>query len=162
MLPPPAPTDRNLTQLYVTWVDPAAYAAHTRASYGGRLPFPANHLVPLVMSRDVIRRNARALVGLTEREALAAAAECYESLALLLQDGRAYLAGDRPTSLDALVYAHLAYHMRSPMAKELLRPMVRARAPRGPEAAARRPSPAHARARARGHLRRRSRGTARW
>ena len=109
----------------MTWVDPAAYSAHTRSSYGGRLPFPANHLVPLVMSRDVIRRNARALAGLTEREVLAATRDCYESLSLLLQDGRKYLAGQKPTSLDALAYAHLAFHMRSPMGEVLLRPMVR-------------------------------------
>ena len=55
--------------------------------------------------------------------------DCYATLALLLEDGRRYLitegaTSDVPTSLDALVFAHLAFHLRSPMGETLLRPLV--------------------------------------
>ena len=113
----------------MTWVDRTSYSAHTVPSYGGGLPFPANHYVPMVLSRDTVRRNARSMSGITEDEMLDLLKDCYATLALLLEDGRRYLitegaTSDVPTSLDALVFAHLAFHLRSPMGETLLRPLV--------------------------------------
>lgn len=83
------------------------------------------------LHRDTIRRNARSLSGITEEEMLGLLKDCYATLALLLEDGRRYLitegASDSPTSLDALVFAHLAFQLRSPMGEVLLRPLVRLR-----------------------------------
>ena len=65
------------------------------------------------------------------------AASAYEALAAKLSDGRKYVIintnnnkndgakNRRPTTLDAMVFAHLLFQLRSPMGEKLLRPMVR-------------------------------------
>jgi glutathione S-transferase len=53
------------------------------------------------------------------------AAACYAALSARLGEGRAYFYGDRPRSLDAAVFAHLAVHLYAPMVDSKLSALLR-------------------------------------
>jgi hypothetical protein len=82
------------------------------------LPFPLNWFVPWSARREM-RRQLAAVDGAA---AYADAAEALGALAdrLRASKGRFFF-GDRPSSLDALVFGHVAFYLLSPIAAPVLR-----------------------------------------
>jgi len=109
---------------YTAWCEPAAYAAHTRPAHGGGLPFPLSRLVPRAARAAALARFAH-----TTRDAVYdAAAAAHVALAARLAarggDRGAFFFGEKPSSLDALLFAHLSFHASAPVAAPELRESV--------------------------------------
>ena len=108
--------------LWITWGDVEAYTRHTRAAYSSRLPAPLSYLVPRgqrkQVLRDLERRGSDSAAG-----ALRLAARAYQALdaKLAAGGGARYFFGDRPSSLDAAVLAHVLFHRTAPVSPQALR-----------------------------------------
>ncbi len=108
--------------LWITWGDVEAYTRHTRAAYSSRLPAPLSYLVPRgqrkQVLRDLERRGSDSAAG-----ALRLAARAYQALdaKLAAGGGSRYFFGDRPSSLDAAVLAHVLFHRTAPVSPQALR-----------------------------------------
>ena len=95
------------------WIDKDRFAKHTRPAYGAAFPAPLSHVLPWMWRRTQLAgAAAHALDDDRVRDGLKVA---YASLASkLASTGGPYLLGAKPTSVDALLFAHLAYHARAP------------------------------------------------
>jgi metaxin len=89
------------------WLDARNHLEVTRPWFASRLPFPLAFVYPA-------RYHERALAlvdfddyAVTERHVLDVAEECIRSISLRLGDA-AYMHGNAPSSLDALVFSYLA------------------------------------------------------
>lgn len=94
-----------------------------RQAFSDALPFPLNWIVPYSQRREMRRQ----LAGADGAAAYADAADAIASLAdrLRASKGRFFF-GDKPSSLDALAFGHLAFYLHSPVAAPVLRSKVRA------------------------------------
>lgn len=76
-----------------------------------------------------VHRRVQARVGACDaqrsEQLYKSAAACYAALSARLGEGAAYFYGDRPRSLDAAVFAHLALHLYAPMVDSKLSSMLR-------------------------------------
>ena len=111
--------------LWTTWLEARGYDEFRRAAYGASLPFPLSWVVPWSQRREVRRR----LAGADGARAYADAADALRLLAdrLRASKGRFFF-GDRPSSLDALVFGHAAFYLLSPVAAPVLRAKVQSEA----------------------------------
>ena len=101
---------------YFTWVDRDRFYAHTRREYGRAFPPPLSYIIPWLWRRQMLPRFA----GESSDAVVAGAADAYAALARRLEDaGGAYFMGPKPTSVDALAFAHLAFHALSPVGDAL-------------------------------------------
>lgn len=91
-------------------------------AFSDALPFPLNWIVPYSQRREMRRQ----LAGADGAAAYADAADAIASLAdrLRASKGRFFF-GDKPSSLDALAFGHLAFYLHSPVAAPVLRSKVR-------------------------------------
>jgi metaxin len=95
-----------------------------QAAYSGSLPFPLNWLVPWSQQREMRRQ----LAGADGAAAYAGASDALLALADRLRaSGGRFFFGDRPSSLDALLFGHAAFYLHSPIAA----PVLRSKASRG-------------------------------
>lgn len=106
---------------YFTWVDRDRFYAHTRREYGRAFPPPLSYIIPWLWRRQMLPRFA----GESSDAVVAGAADAYAALARRLEDaGGAYFMGPKPTSVDALAFAHLAFHALSPVGDALRRELA--------------------------------------
>lgn len=97
---------------YFTWVDRDRFSRHTRDAYGRAFPAPLSYILPWLWRRQVAAR----MPGYDEQRIIAGVADAYAALAARLGDGGGkYFFGDAPSSLDAVAFAHLAFHAHSPV-----------------------------------------------
>eukprot|EP00873_Tetraselmis_striata_P040673 jgi/Tetstr1/460937/TSEL_006089.t1 len=101
--------------VFSTWVSQNSWRNYTQAAYGAGLPFPASRLVPWRRRREMLRHFADA----NEGQLVEDAACVYAALAAQLEARGPFLFGDKPSSLDMTVFAHLLYHRNAPMCSRL-------------------------------------------
>ena len=107
---------------FCTWCEPEAYTRHTRPAYGGDLPFPLSTLVPASTRRAAARRFAT-----TPRDKVydaASAAHAALAARLAASPGGGFFFGSSPSSLDALLFAHLGFHASAPVSAPELRESI--------------------------------------
>lgn len=109
---------------FTAWCEPAAYAAHTRPAYGGGLPFPLSRLVPRSTRAAALARFAHTTRDAVYDAAAAAHAALAARLAARGGDRGAFFFGEQPSSLDALLFAHLSFHASAPVSSPELRESV--------------------------------------
>lgn len=110
--------------VYSRWLDPAGFAA-IRTGFFAAMPPVVRNVLPLVV-RAKIRWDLRAqgLGRHTREEVYALASVDLQAVAALLGD-RPWLLADRPTTLDAIAYGHLANIAMVPVDTELKVTMLR-------------------------------------
>ncbi|XP_068740405.1 metaxin-1-like isoform X1 [Montipora capricornis] len=105
---------------YTFWMDESNYTKLTRPWYAKRLPFPLNYFVPGKMSRQ---KRSQICEGAYSQETdnlqlenklFKDALECFKFLSTILGD-KEFFFGDRPTYLDAVVFANLAVICKAPL-----------------------------------------------
>ena len=93
-----------------------------QAAYGDSLPFPLNWFIPWSQQREMRRQ----LAGTDGAAAFAGAGDALGALADRLRaSGGRFFFGDKPSSLDALLFGHAAFYLLSPIAAPVLRSKVR-------------------------------------
>ncbi|KAI8477124.1 MAG: hypothetical protein J3K34DRAFT_399456 [Monoraphidium minutum] len=109
--------------LWTSWVEARGFQEFRKAAYGDSLPFPLNWFVPWSQRREM-RRQLAAVDGAA---AFADAAAALGALADRLRaSGGRFFFGNKPSSLDALVFGHVAFYLHSPVAAPVLRSKVQA------------------------------------
>ncbi|KAL4440053.1 hypothetical protein ABPG75_003054 [Micractinium tetrahymenae] len=102
--------------LYGAWCEAGPFAAHTRPAYGAGLPFPLSQWAP-----RATRKALAAHFAATPAAAIyQGAAEALDALALRLGSGHpspegGFFFGPQPSSLDAALYACLAFLRGAPV-----------------------------------------------
>ncbi|KAK3272399.1 hypothetical protein CYMTET_19307 [Cymbomonas tetramitiformis] len=104
---------------YFTWVDYENYKKHTQGAYGESLPVILNHYVPWRWRSAI----TTSMHGKSAPQVLEDVALVYKAIAARLGTQKFFF-GNRVTSLDALLFAHLSFHQRAPMAADHLRPIM--------------------------------------
>lgn len=93
--------------LFQRWHQPSGFAV-VRATYFARMGAPARWLIPGLARRNVVRMlRLEGTSRHTPENIFAAATEDLDALAQVLGD-RPYFCGDRPSTVDAVVYGPLA------------------------------------------------------
>lgn len=97
--------------LYCRWLDSDNYCNFTRKWYSNKLPFPLTIFLPHMRHRSIQSKlNSDRTADLTPdvfyNLILAGARECLNTLSITLGN-QSYFYGDKPTSLDAVVYGYL-------------------------------------------------------
>lgn len=97
--------------LYCRWLDTENYSNFTCKWYSTKLPFPLTIFLPQMKYKSIRSKlNNECTPDLTPDEfynlILAGARECLNTLSIALGE-QVYFFGDKPTSLDAVVYGYL-------------------------------------------------------
>ncbi|EEC14182.1 metaxin, putative [Ixodes scapularis] len=117
--------------LYLWWVDAKNYVELTRPWYARALAFPLNYVLPGQMQRDAMAalQCKLELLDLEGKQAetalLKEAQECLTTLSQRLGKDTFFF-GKRPTSLDAVVFAHLAPLLKAPFPNAALQNHLKA------------------------------------
>lgn len=117
--------------LYLWWVDAKNYVDLTRPWYARALAFPLNYILPGQMQRDATAALQCKLELLdlegtqAETALLKEAQECLTTLSQRLGK-EMFFFGKRPTSLDAVVFAHLAPLLKAPFPNAALQNHLKA------------------------------------
>ena len=107
---------------HYTWIDRDRFTAHTRQAYGAAFPAPLSYIIPWLWRRRAARRLGATLgSGADDSAVRAGAADAYAALSAFLRENGedAFMFGPKPTSLDALAFAHLSFHALSPVGDAL-------------------------------------------
>ena len=108
---------------HYTWIDKDRFNAHTREAYGAAFPAPLSYIIPWLWRRRAARRLGASsnTSGGDDVAIRAGAADAYAALSVFLRDrgGDAFMFGAKPTSLDAVVFAHLSFHALAPVGDAL-------------------------------------------
>uniref|UniRef100_A0A383WGR9 Metaxin n=2 Tax=Tetradesmus obliquus TaxID=3088 RepID=A0A383WGR9_TETOB len=106
---------------YTTWIEKRGFGEFRKAAYGSQLPFPLSYIVPWSQRNEM----AKLLGAIDGFKAYQGAVEVLSAVAdrLRASPGRFFF-GDRPSSLDALLFGHLAFYRHSPVAAPVLRDKV--------------------------------------
>ncbi|XP_051901589.1 metaxin-1b isoform X1 [Pristis pectinata] len=119
-------------QIYMFWVDSKNYVSFTRPWYGEAIPFPLNFFLPNRMHTRSLERLHLIRGGRwLENEEAEAETEIYkdarECLTLLSQrlGSNKFFFGDSPSSLDAIVFGHLAPLLKAKLPNSKLQQHLR-------------------------------------
>ena len=106
---------------HYTWIDRDRFATHTRKAYGAAFPAPLSYIIPWLWRSRALKRLGDAGDGSSNDAHIRKGAyDAYSALSQRLKDGRdRYFFGSKPTSLDAIAFAHLSYHALSPVGDRL-------------------------------------------
>ncbi|KAK9824042.1 hypothetical protein WJX72_007256 [[Myrmecia] bisecta] len=112
----------QLATVYTTWCETQSFTQYTRAAYGASLPFPLNYLLTWSQRRTYLQQ----FKGQSADKVYHDAGEVYSAVAERLQavqrqGGGSFFFGSHASSLDALLYAHLAYQQGAPVSAPELR-----------------------------------------
>nr|CAD7461091.1 unnamed protein product [Timema tahoe] len=99
--------------LYSWWLDDINYNKVTWESYSSNLSWPRKLYYPWSYKRDV-QRLLKNKYGSHAERSLASAMKCLNTLSIHLGAQKFFLGGS-PTSLDAVVFAHLAPLLKAPL-----------------------------------------------
>lgn len=107
---------------YSTWCESEAYNKYTRPAYARGLPFPLSYLSPRSQQKAVQRRYSK----YTSSQIYDRATLALEALAAKLEPsgGNEYLLGVKPSSVDAALYACLAYIRGAPLVHSELKKIL--------------------------------------
>ncbi|XP_051901590.1 metaxin-1b isoform X2 [Pristis pectinata] len=118
--------------IYMFWVDSKNYVSFTRPWYGEAIPFPLNFFLPNRMHTRSLERLHLIRGGRwLENEEAEAETEIYkdarECLTLLSQrlGSNKFFFGDSPSSLDAIVFGHLAPLLKAKLPNSKLQQHLR-------------------------------------
>ncbi|CAM9486163.1 unnamed protein product [Lampetra planeri] len=107
--------------LHTFWVDDQNYTGVTRPWYASTMPFPFNMFAPYRSSQQALTRLKLSVgrppyMSLAEMEAQIYwdAKECLNLLSFQLGE-KAFFFGEMPSSLDAVVFGHLAPLLKAPL-----------------------------------------------
>ena len=114
----------GIALLHAQWADDDNFAAVTKPAYSARLPFPLSYYLPWTMRRRALSQLARRGYRDAAR-AHAAGAEALAAISTRLAE-RPYFHGERPSSVDASLFAHLSAALRCPVPNDELRRSLRA------------------------------------
>jgi hypothetical protein len=108
--------------VHSTWCETDAYWKYTRPAHGRGLAFPLNYWLPWIAKKGVVK----GFRGMSPDEIYKSAAAVLTALSARLlaasgADGDSFLLGSRPSSLDALAFACLAYIKAAPVVHPVLR-----------------------------------------
>lgn len=113
--------------LFTTWCEDRSYNKFVQKAYGSALPFPLNLWCPWRQRRLVQARFA----NVPAAKVYGAAGKAYASLASHLEKlypGNAapvsFFMGPKASTVDAVLYPHLLYQLRSPVAAPELREQI--------------------------------------
>lgn len=121
---------------FSAWCDPSAFDEFTKKEYGAGLPFPLSALIPRSTRKSVSARffsggEAASSSSVRERvlsDAVAAHAAIVARLSSASSSSSGpFFFGKTPSSLDALLFAHLSFHAGAPVSPPELRESVRCR-----------------------------------
>ena len=119
---------------FAAWCDSSAYDEFTKKEYGAGLPFPLSALIPRSTRKSVSARfsgsGGAAAASVRERvlsDAVAAHAAVAARLSSSSSSTGPFFFGKTPSSLDALLFAHLSFHAAAPVSPPELRESVRCR-----------------------------------
>jgi metaxin len=107
---------------HYTWIDRDRFTAHTREAYGQAFPQPLSYIIPWLWRRRAAKRLGAPLGGeVSDAAVRAGAADAYAALSVFLRDrgGDQFMFGKKPTSLDAVAFAHLSFHALAPVGDAL-------------------------------------------
>lgn len=106
---------------HYTWIDRDRFSAHTREAYGAAFPAPLSYIIPWLWRRRAAKRLGAPLGGVEDAAVRAGAADAYAALSVFLRErgGDAFMFGPKPTSLDAVAFAHLSFHALAPVGDAL-------------------------------------------
>ena len=107
---------------HYTWIDRDRFTAHTREAYGAAFPAPLSYIIPWLWRRRAAKRLGAPLGGeVSDAAVRAGAADAYAALSVFLRDrgGDQFMFGKKPTSLDAVAFAHLSFHALAPVGDAL-------------------------------------------
>ncbi|KAL3141776.1 hypothetical protein ABBQ32_004451 [Trebouxia sp. C0010 RCD-2024] len=98
--------------LCTMWLEADSYSTYTQARYGQGLPFPLCFILPRIQQFHV----RQSLAHTTPEQIYESLEPAYAALAERLNgsDGD-YIFGANPSSLDALLFGHLAFHEAAPV-----------------------------------------------
>lgn len=105
---------------FTFWVDERNYTKFTRPWFSKRLPFPLNYFLPGKMSRQKRKEICEGVYSheiddlQLENKLLKEALECLKLLSIVLGD-KDFFFSHRPTTLDAVVFSHLAVIYKAPL-----------------------------------------------
>ncbi|XP_064474392.1 metaxin-1-like isoform X2 [Ornithodoros turicata] len=118
--------------LYLWWIDGKNYTQLTRPWYARALAFPLNYILPGQMQRaatDAVHSKLDQLdfddTHAVESAVFKEAQECLTTLSQRLGKGPFFF-GKRPTSLDAIVFGHLAPLLKAPFPSSALQHHLKA------------------------------------
>jgi len=106
------------TVMYSRWVEPSGWAV-TNPAFFGKLPWPVNRILPLIVRRKIIgdiKGHGRG--RMTREEVYQLGNEDLDALAMILGD-KPFLLGDKVSSLDATAYGLLALTLFVPIESPL-------------------------------------------
>ena len=110
-------SDTNV-KIYYWWKD-GNYGKVTKKVYSALMSFPIREIQLFFYRKDVLRQ-LEVLKIATDEDAFQIGEEVFESLSGKLGEQK-YFFGDLPSSLDAIVFGHLACQYFAPMPEEGLR-----------------------------------------
>uniref|UniRef100_A0A1B6EAB1 GST C-terminal domain-containing protein n=1 Tax=Clastoptera arizonana TaxID=38151 RepID=A0A1B6EAB1_9HEMI len=102
-------------ELYITWCDPETYNEVTKPRYSSVYPFPLD-IIKTWLKRQKVMKKLKALGWLnkTLEEVHSEVDTCCSALSNYLEDKKYYF-GDKPTELDAMVFAHVFTALATPL-----------------------------------------------
>ncbi|DBA69239.1 hypothetical protein WJX79_004648 [Trebouxia sp. C0005] len=106
---------------YTLWCEAESFSKHTQVKYGHGMPFPLNYILPRIHQFHVWQ-----ILKLTTADQMyTSLADAYAAIAerLSASDGD-YFFGGKPSSLDALLYGHLAFHQAAPVTSPEIRHQI--------------------------------------
>lgn len=104
--------------VYFRWIYPKNWQV-IKNTFFGKMPFPLNKFVPAIAQKGVKKAMHGHGIGRhSEQEILTIAQSHLEALSVLIADKK-YCFGDKPSSLDATVYAFLAEILLVPIESPL-------------------------------------------
>ncbi|XP_046683165.1 metaxin-2-like [Homalodisca vitripennis] len=100
---------------YLTWVDRDTYNQVTKVRYGSVHPWPLNWLLTRQKRHMILKRlNALGWLDKTIEQVYDEVDSCCTALSERLDDNK-YFFGDKPTELDAMVFAHVFTILTTPL-----------------------------------------------
>lgn len=100
---------------YITWVEKETFNEVTRQRYGSVHPWPLNWILTWQKRQRVLKRlNALSWLKKTVDEVYDEVDTCCTALSERLDDNK-YFFGDKPTELDAMVFAHVFTILTTPL-----------------------------------------------
>lgn len=93
--------------VYFRWIYPKNWPIIKKIFFG-KMPFPLNKIIPIVAQKNVKKAlSGQGLSRHSEQEILLIAKTHFDALSIFLAEKK-YCFGDKPSSLDATIYAFLA------------------------------------------------------
>lgn len=110
---------------YITWIEPETYCNVTKPRYGSVHPFPLNHILTYLKRQSVLKRlSALGWYKKSLEKVYEEVDRACRALSERLGKQRFFF-GEKPTELDALVFAHIFTILTTPLPSNRFASIVR-------------------------------------